>query len=206
MELIVISNPKAIANEGTIINSLFRMGLKCFHIRKPGSDRLTVRQLVEEIDPQYHANLSLHQFHEIAPSYGMKRLHYTERDRMNLTEPALHSKLNDGFILSTSIHDITLLQNLANFDYVFYGPVFNSISKKGYLGTLNNNFKLAKPSLKPNVIAVGGVELSAMQLLKKMGFDGVAVLGALWSQPHRAISQFNQLQKSMAKNNDEYND
>ena len=121
MELIVISSPIAIANEGDSINSLFKAGLKCFHMRKPKSNIQTVRQLINEIAPQFHARISLHQFHQIASDYGVKRLHYTETNRIRLTEHELRVKLDDSFILSTSIHNISVLPTLVNFDYVFYG-------------------------------------------------------------------------------------
>lgn len=195
MELIVISSPTAVANEGKIINTLFQAGLKCFHIRKPESDIQTVRQLLNEISPEYYVHISLHQFHEITPDYDIKKLHYTEASRIRLTEQKLRSKLDDSFILSTSIHDISILQKLVNFDYVFYGPVFNSISKQGYRATLATDFKLKKINTKPNVIALGGIELSNLHHIKKMGFDGAAVLGTLWNYPDKVLSNFNELKK-----------
>lgn len=199
MELIVISSPTAIADEGEHINTLFKAGLKCFHLRKPESDVLSVRQLLNEIDAQFHSRISLHQFHELAADYGIKRLHYPEAYRNNLKEQELQSKLSDDFILSTSIHDISKLPSMLNFDYLFYGPVFNSISKTGYESTLATDFKLKKVNAKPQVIAIGGIEVSKLQLIQKMGFDGAAVLGTLWKDPEKSLSKFNELKNNLPK-------
>ncbi|MCD0489904.1 thiamine phosphate synthase [Pedobacter sp. MC2016-14] len=199
MELIVISSPTAIADEGEHINTLFKAGLKCFHLRKPESDVQSVRQLLNEIDVQFHEWISLHQFHGLAADYGLKRLHFPEALRNALTEQEIQLKLKGGYILSTSVHDVSKLPSLLNFDYVFYGPVFNSISKTGYKSTVATDFKLEKVMAKPKVIAIGGVEVSKLKLIQKMGFDGAAVLGTLWKDPEKTLSNFNELKNNLPK-------
>ncbi|SDT13768.1 thiamine-phosphate pyrophosphorylase [Mucilaginibacter mallensis] len=196
MELIVISNSGPIADESIIVNNLFQSGLKYFHIRKPESDIQTVRELINGIAPRYYGRISLHQFHEIGPEYGIKRLHYTELARIRLNQQQLQSKVDDGFILSTSIHDISILPVLTHFDYAFYGPVFNSISKPGYQSKLPADFKLDKTNIKTKVIALGGVEACNLIRIKNMGFDGAAVLGMLWNEPHKAPEGFRQLKEA----------
>ncbi|WP_183574375.1 thiamine phosphate synthase [Mucilaginibacter sp. X5P1] len=200
MELIVISNPRPVADESIIVNNLFQSGLKYFHIRKPKSDIQTVRELINGIAPRYYDRISLHQFHEIAQEYGIKRLHYTESARVGSNQQQLQSKVDDGFILSTSIHDISILQALTCFDYVFYGPVFNSISKPAYQSKLPADFKLDKINIKTRVMALGGVEACNLTRIKNMGFDGAAVLGILWIEPHKAQERFHQLKESMLFN------
>lgn len=202
MELIVISNPDAVVNQSIIINNLFRAGLKYFHIRKPNSDIKTVRELISEISPQFYSRISLHQFHEIASDFGIKGLHYTEQARKVSTVKELQMLTDQGYRLSTSVHDTAMLPPLKHFDYVFYGPVFNSISKPGYQSNIPANFKLNKTDVKPKVIALGGVEESNLQKIKAMNFDGAAVLGTLWNEPDNAISSFNKLIENLRKYND----
>ena len=197
MELIVISSPVAVADEPIVINNLFMAGLKYFHIRKPESDIITIRKLIEDITPLFYNRISLHQFHEIGVDYGIKRLHYTEKARKVSSTEKWQNYLDEGFMLSTSVHDLSILPDLGHFDYVFYGPVFNSISKPGHQSKLTTDFKLNKTNTKPQVIALGGVEISNLLHVKQMGFDGAAVLGTLWNQPDKAISRFNQLQKNL---------
>jgi thiamine-phosphate pyrophosphorylase len=196
MELIVISNPGHIADESIIVNNLFQSGLKCFHIRKPESTIETVRELINGIAPRFYHRISLHQFHAIAPEYGIKRLHYTESVRTRSNQKKLQSKVDDGFALSTSVHDISMLPALTYFDYAFYGPVFNSISKPGYQSKLPAGFKLDKTNIKTKVMALGGVEAGNLIRIKNMGFDGAAVLGTLWNE-HKALARFHQLKESL---------
>jgi thiamine-phosphate pyrophosphorylase len=197
MELIVISSPVAVVNESIIINQLFQSGLKYFHIRKPGSDIQTVRELLNGITPRFYDRIALHQFHEIATDFGINRLHYTEAARKQSNLERWQLQINNGFTLSTSIHDITLLPGLKLFDYVFYSPVFNSLSKPGYLSKLPADFKLSRFGTNPKVVALGGIEVSNLNKIKNMGFDGVALLGALWSEPGKATACFKEIKENM---------
>ncbi|MGY4384483.1 thiamine-phosphate pyrophosphorylase [Pedobacter sp. UYP24] len=195
MELIVISSPTAIADEGILLNNLFMAGMKYFHLRKPESDVQSVKDLLNGIRPRFYKRIALHQFHEIAPDYGINRLHYTEKAREASILTQRQGGLAEGMTLSTSIHDLSILPDLAHFDYVFYGPVFDSISKPGYQSKLTVDFKLDKANVKPQVIALGGLKLSNLPQIKQMGFDGAAILGMLWNEPNKAVESFNQLQK-----------
>ncbi|SHM02762.1 thiamine phosphate synthase [Mucilaginibacter sp. OK098] len=197
MELIIISNPIPVANEPMLINNLFMAGLKCFHLRKPESDIQSIKDLLNGIASRFYDRIALHQYHEIASEYGIKRLHYTEKAREVLSVEKWQNYLDEGFMLSTSVHDLSILPYLGHFDYVFYGPVFNSISKPGHQSKLTGDFRLDKTNTKPQVIALGGVEVSNLRHIKRMGFDGAAVLGTLWNQPDKAISRFNQLQENL---------
>ena len=198
MELMVISNPVEVADESIIINNLFQAGLKYFHIRKPESDIQTIRKLLNGIAPCFYERIALHQFHEMAVDFGINRLHYKEPERIRSNPQQWQLYVEKGFILSTSIHDIVGLTPLKHFDYVFFGPVFNSISKPGYQSKLMAGFKLDRHNIKPKVIALGGVEVSNLIKVKAMNFDGAAVLGALWNEPDKAIETFTQLKEKLA--------
>src|SRR5689334_9961149 len=110
----------------------------------------------------------------------------------------MKSQIKGGFVLSTSVHDLIVLPEIPHFDYVFYGPVFNSISKIGYQSKLSPDFKLDKTCSKPQVIALGGVELSNLTKIKTMGFAGAAVLGALWNEPGKSVEIFQQLKENLS--------
>jgi thiamine-phosphate pyrophosphorylase len=195
MELIVISNPFAIAHEAKLINALFQSGLKCFHLRKPESDPESVRRLLKEIAQEFHDRIALHQFHELASDFGIKRLHYTESARKDACFSTMQAQIANGFTLSTSIHDLTSLPGMEHFQYVFYGPIFDSISKAGYAGRVSAAFVLDKALYKTKVMALGGVKAANIARIKEMGFDGAAVLGTLWNEPQYAVERFNQLQE-----------
>lgn len=67
------------------------------------------------------------------------------------------------------------------FNRAFISPVFNSISKKGYeslydLPTLASFVKSTKRPL----YALGGIDETNISIIKKMGFSGCGILGAIW--------------------------
>ena len=195
--LVVISYPTTVADEANSINALFDEGLEILHLRKPGVAVDDLCALIEKINPQYHHQIALHQNHEIADGFGINRLHYTVAGRNELSEEKLMQLKWTNTILSTSIHQLEEYQNLAPwFDYTFYGPVFNSISKQGYSSTIPDDFIFPVRLNHPNVIAIGGIDPTNIQKALDMQFYGVAALGTIWQKPGESIQQFKALQKA----------
>lgn len=194
----VVSSAKDVADEPDIINALFNAGLCRFHLRKPLSSVQEVRALLNNINPAFYHRIALHQHHEVAQAYGITRLHYTDQVRKQTSPELLELQKAEGYKLSTSIHNMQLLPSLTVFDYAFFGPVFNSLSKPGYQSCIGADFRLDKQSAQPEVIALGGVEAQHLQQVKTMGFDGAAVLGTIWNQPKNALQTFKQLKSSTA--------
>lgn len=193
MELIIISSEKIDKNEAAIINALFNAGMSRFHLRKPGSAKDDICLLLDKIDPAFRDRIALHQFHELAAGYGITRLHFTEQCRRQTTQKMFESFLMRGLILSTSVHNALHIPSLDAFQYVFFGPVFNSLSKPGYNSMVAPEFHLSKVTEEPKVIALGGIEPHRIATAREMGFDGVAALGAIWNNPEQAISNFEKL-------------
>ena len=185
--IIVISNPVSILNEAVYINALFEAGLEVFHLRKPTWNEYEYRGLLELIDGEYYPRVALHQFHEIAVAYGINRLHFTESARISM----LNLELSSQMIYSTSIHNGTEVNEVFDvFDYCFYGPVFDSISKEGYSKMEVDNSAIIRTKYKKKLIGIGGVNDDNVNYLKEKGYDGAAVLGAIWSNPERAVSTY----------------
>ena len=201
MKLIVISNPTAISEEATIINNLLKTGLASFHLRKPNSVEAEVEQLLQQIEEQFHPKIALHQHHQLAVKFDIKSLHYPENLRRQISIKLLKELKNMGFILSTSIHQIENLNQLPFFDYSFYGPVFNSISKKDSLSEISSGFKVLKHDNAPQIIALGGVSDQNINQIKSMNFDGFALLGFIWQQPKNALSNFKGIQQTLKDQN-----
>jgi len=201
MELIVISSERAIEGEAGIINDLFRSGMCRFHLRKPGSSIEQVSKLIDHIDPAFYQRIALHQYHELAATYNIARLHFTEQSRTRTFAKTLESQKEKGIRLSTSTHDARLIPSLSVFEYTFLSPVFDSLSKPGYTGTIKPGFRLENEDRSPRVIALGGVETDRLEIIKKMGFDGAAVLGAVWNQPQMALQTFHRLQAGITNLN-----
>ena len=193
--LIIISNAIAVKNEAQLINELFYAGLNIFHLRKPEVEEKDIYSILDTIETKYHAQIALHQHHQMANKYGINRLHFTEAKRQQTSSKVLRNLKDSGFILSTSIHHISEYAGLSDcFEYTFFGPVFNSISKKGYSSTLGIDFKMQLINNHPLAIAIGGITAANLSEALNMNFAGVAALGTIWQQPEQSIEQFKTLQ------------
>lgn len=199
MSLCIISNPSAVANESLIINSLFTNGLEILHLRKPSDSIDEVAALIRRIDPKFHHRISLHQHHKLSEQFEITRLHFKEENRKQLGVSELEKHHSNGKTLSTSIHSIDEYQKLSScFNYCFFGPVFNSISKKESKSIVKNDFILEKQT-KTKIIALGGINYDSIPTVKKMGFSGIALLGSIW-QSEKPVEEFNQIKEAWLKN------
>lgn len=195
MKIIVVSNPDVIENEANIVNSLFAEGLELFHLRKPSYSESELIALIQNINEEHHSKIALHQHHQIAKQFGIKRIHFTESERLKTKEEEFANHKTKEFILSTSIHQLKELDSLSTtFNYVLFGPVFESISKKGYKP---NKLITVPKNKKINLIAIGGINSDKIAEVEKMDFDGAALLGAIWTDTKNAINTFKECNQSV---------
>ncbi|WP_428230173.1 thiamine phosphate synthase [Flavobacterium sp.] len=184
--MIVITNPSAIANEISIIDSLFEEGLSLLHIRKPDFSAFEMAQFIYQIKQEDRSKLVLHNHHDLAEDFGINRIHFSEKERK-------HSFLMDYSekIFSTSTHAIEGFNALENdFDYAFLSPVFRSISKEDYHPNTNLFEALnLRTNNNAKVIALGGIDSKNIQKALENGFDDVALLGSIWNNEN-PIKQF----------------
>jgi thiamine-phosphate pyrophosphorylase len=190
MDVVVISSPEVLKHEVQIINELFEKGLSKLHLRKPNWEKRDVINLLNRIDASYHHKIALHQYHDLVEIFDIKHLHFKEKDRIHITDELLMYYKSKGYCLSTSVHNLSQLDNLRHIDYTFYGPLFDSISKSNYKGKYNQRFKLDRLNKKLKIYAVGGIAKENMHVALKLGFDGVGLLGTIWKQPLKAINQY----------------
>ncbi|MGO4772081.1 thiamine phosphate synthase [Flavobacterium sp. W22_SRS_FK3] len=189
--MIVITNPSAIANEISVIDSLFEEGLSLLHIRKPGFSEVEIAKFIHEIKQEHRANLVLHNHHEIAADFGVNRIHFseTEREKNDFT-------ISENSILSTSTHSIEDFNALENcFEYAFLSPVFTSISKENY-SPKTNLFEdlMQRINFNTKVVALGGIHSANIEKSLQNGFNDVALLGTIWNSPN-PIKNFKLCQK-----------
>lgn len=170
MKLIIITPPKNEKGEISTIKSLFEHGLECLHVRKPELSKDEIEDYINEIPAIYHSKVVLHSDY-----------------------PKFHS-----------------LEELKGYtgkaEYAFLAPVFDSISKTGHKSPFTDrlyNFLRFDPELhkaikNKKIIALGGVDEDKIDLLRKTGFYGVAILGALW-QAKDPLAKFLRLKAKCEK-------
>ena len=179
MQLIVITLPSFIPNEGTYINRLFEWGIDRIHIRKPGSSLSDCRRLVEDVSAEWHARLSLHDHHSLSLEYGMG-IHLNARH----PEPPL--AVPSSLPLSASCHSFSeVVLRKPQCRYVFLSPVFDSISKQGYCSSFSSSELQAASCdgiIDRQVMALGGITASRIPLLREWNFGGAVMLGDIWNR------------------------
>ncbi|QNN41541.1 thiamine phosphate synthase [Pedobacter roseus] len=186
MELIVIAKPTVFKEESNLINQLFEAGLQVFHLRKENVDKVAYQKIIDGILPEYHPRIALHHFHSLANDYNIHRIHHTE----NFRKERNNGKLPENKTYSTSIHHLADMEQIGQYDYSFFGPVYNSLSKPGYQGVIPSDFRLEKKQAAPKIIALGGISLTEIDQVKAMNFDGVALLGSIWNDPSQSVTTF----------------
>lgn len=195
--IIVISNPDKVANEVGVINALFEQGLETLHLRKPGYSKSAVEDLIKAVEPRFRQRIVLHQHYTLAIEYQLRGIHFTGqfiRNGFTELDNCYQEAKRYAMTVSSSKHRLEELQSLEiAYDYVFLSPIFDSISKEGYRSNFVDLENVSSYKKNSQLVALGGVALDKLAKVKQMGFDGAAVLGAIWQTPEKAIEVFKEL-------------
>ena len=175
VRLIVITSSEYVEVESEKINALFEAGLEILHVRKPDFSKKEHVDLLDGIHQKYHDRIKIHEFFELTETYNLLGVHLNARNPIYTG----NKKVN----ISKSCHSIEELDTIDEYDYVFLSPIFDSISKTGYLSNFSDE-TLTTASLNgkinQKVIALGGINQKTFPKLTKYGFGGAAVLGNIW--------------------------
>jgi thiamine-phosphate pyrophosphorylase len=177
--LAILSLPGGFAGEADTLEALLEAGVDRLHLRKPEMKVAELEALVRRLAPRWGERLVLHgpRAVELAMWYGVQQVH----------------GVDGGMKMSRSVHSWEEFSRLpAGLEYAFISPVFDSISKKGYMA---NSSLLQRPvnELPCRPMALGGVGAGTIGELLKAGWTGTAVLGWIWEEPGAAVRRFEQL-------------
>jgi thiamine-phosphate pyrophosphorylase len=187
MQLIVISPDNTIDNETEIVNRLFANGLQKLHLRKPQFTAHDHSNYIARIDTRYHSRIILHSCFELLTEFQLGGVHlnsFLQKDIQTMEQVSILSPPS----VSASFHTWDeIAENNVAYNYVFISPVFDSISKSGYKAgidlagctKLRRELEQQKKYC-PAIIGLGGVALHQLKTLYNYGFDGAAMLGAVW--------------------------
>ncbi len=126
---------------------------------------------VEKIPARYYPQISVHEHLDMALTYGLGGTHLKSDQEIPVDWKGL---------LSKSFHEPAELIH-ADMAYGFLSPVFTSLSKKGYRGK-SEKWELPLIRKPFKVYALGGIDVHNINRIGPMGFDGAAVLGAIWRE------------------------
>lgn len=184
MKIIIITRPDFFEGEDTAIRLLFEAGLDILHLRKPECSETEIAGLIEKIPAGFRNRIVLHDHHRLAVEYGLYGIHLNGR---NPVPP-------EGFAghISCSCHSIAELEEKASrkapdgspyFGYLFLSPIFDSISKQGYMSAYTpEEIRKAAAThiISERTIALGGIDACNIASIAEYGFGGAAILGYAW--------------------------
>lgn len=178
MKLILITPPTYFVEENKIITDLFEEGLDFLHLRKPDTSPMYAERLLTLIPEQYHKRIVVHDHFYLKDEFNLKGIHISNRN------PNIPNNYKGH--ISRSCHSLEeLKEHKKNYDYLFLSPIFDSISKLNYNSNYSDNdlLKAYKEGIiDKKVIALGGIDIHNIKQVKKLGFGGAAILGALWNK------------------------
>lgn len=186
---IVITLPIFIPNEADAIVCLFdERGIDRLHLRKPEATEGEVEALLRQIPPLLYPRISIHDHFALAQRYHLGGIHLNSRHPV---PPASWQGM-----ISTSCHSIEELarrkqegivvpnaDSARPFDYLSLSPIFDSISKQGYLAAFTpEDLAAARQQgiIDHRVLALGGVTFARITEVIAMGFGGGMILGDAW--------------------------
>jgi thiamine-phosphate pyrophosphorylase len=181
-----------------VLAQLFAAGLMHYHLRKPDWSRAELTAWLNAVPTSLHPRIVLHSHHELAADFAVAGLH--DRDTHAIETNPL-GYFSGGVFRSRAVHDLAALTTaMGCYDRVLFSPIFPSFSKTGYalspaITHAEIRATLARPR-RAEVIALGGIDASRISACAALGFDGIALLGAVWQAPD-PLQVFKQTQNSL---------
>lgn len=175
---IVITLPRVMEGEAKALLEICKEPCApIVHIRKPESSEAEVERLLNRLKASGcdMSRLTIHYNEPLARKYGLGGVH--------LRGEELEKGAGAGLRRSLSTHSWKEVQQYAGrVDYLFISPLFDSISKPGYRSGLDPEETFSRLAHHDGrVVALGGISADTMTQVERLGFDGAAVLGAVWS-------------------------
>ena len=130
---IVITKPTFFDGEADMIVWLLRQGkADILHVRKPSASEKEYEDLLKLIPSIWHSSLVIHDHFDLAARYGLYGVHLNSR---NPNPPVGWSGC-----ISRSCHSFEeIMEWKERCDYVSLSPIFDSISKQGYMSAFTGN-------------------------------------------------------------------
>jgi thiamine-phosphate pyrophosphorylase len=187
-KIVLITPEKNHPRESQILDILVQEYGCIIHVRKPNLDQESYKKYLQNHN-HLLSHFVLHDHHSLSKEFQVKGIHLKELDRKNPV--STFKELN---IVSTSIHSIEDAKGLMHpFEYIFYSPLFESISKvnygtrKTYEALCETVFELKKNTSIP-FFGLGGINEENIEWVKRSGFNGAALLGTIWGAKNPVLN------------------
>ena len=200
--IILISPSSQKSGEIELLSRFFDAGLMRYHLRKPDWSADELSEFLDQVPDQHLSKIVVHRCPSLLNDFPLAGYHHTSTEDIQDLEGSC----------SRSLHQISELKTLkSSLDYAFFGPVYHSISKKGYtpkislseIFTFFKSGKLNELVKVPKIYALGGIRRKKVRKLADIGFYGVALLGSVWGSrdPVHSLNEFLKMDIEFLLNN-----
>ena len=185
----LVSSPEDFAGEHEMIASMFSAGLSCLHLRKPGHSYASLERWLLALEERWRHLVIVHGHPDLALELELAGCHMPlEWLRQDHRKQGSHAGISRW---SVSLHSLEELRSCpGDIGEAFLSPIFDSLSKPGYLSSFSAQelrsgllLEHARRQEGPAVYALGGIEAHNLAVVAEWGFNGAAVLGAVWNAP-----------------------
>ncbi|MGK6352034.1 thiamine phosphate synthase [Parapedobacter sp. DT-150] len=187
MQLVVITRHNFFDGEAAVLNCLFEAELPILHLRKPQASAHAIRALLRKVDAGFHRRIIVHGHAALRGEFDLLGVH------LPLGLLLEQGKRADVGQVSCSTHTGAEASAAAQVaDRAFVSPVFDSISKRGYLGNALL-LDIPKPMGKLALVALGGITPERLLTVHQHGFKAAALMGYIW-EDGRPLKSFSTCQ------------
>ena len=170
-------------------------GLKAVQLREKdleARDLLSMAQRLRHSTRRHGAKFFVNDRADVALAAGADGVH---RAGTSLPVAALRSISPPGLLVGASVHSAAKARaaGLDGADFLFFGPVYDTPSKRRYGPPRGlTAFERGASAVRLPVFAIGGVTPARVAELRRAGAAGVAVIGAIFGaeRPSDAVKGF----------------
>jgi thiamine-phosphate pyrophosphorylase len=164
--------------------------MEIFHVHKPLFSGEEIQNYIHQIPSQYHHKITLHSNH--LKFHSLKELEVCkEKFDYAFLSPIFDSISKAGYKSTFNLDEVkSFLQKRKKYFNQCHAERSRSIllnDKKDFSAALEMTDRRA-------LIALGGIDENKIEIACELGFEGVAVLGALWTNKN-PVEKFKQLLK-----------
>lgn len=176
--LIAVTPVTPVADEGAKIAAILDAGWWRVHLRHPEASAAELTAVIKSIPQRVRDRVTMHDRHSLAQIHGIGGLQLNARNPM--------PPYGWRGMLSRSCHNMRDVARSAVMHYITLSPVMDSISKPGYRGV-----EFAHLPTGVRIIALGGITPANLTDMRRRGFGGAAMLGAVpWEKDIEEITRF----------------
>lgn len=197
MKCILYTPPKPVDREIELVTQMMDAGADYLYLRRETADDAYWMAYVEQI-PMGHAQKIFCQQFRVLHEMELGGFHFNSEMLRGMSSADLGENLSmlrlSGRKSSATVRSLSELQALdGKFDVLLVAPLFPSISKPGHEQLWD--FEALKTYLQgrtsdTEVFALGGIDADKVDMVHLLGFDGIALLGAVWQQGSDPMRNF----------------